>query len=164
MDTRRAVRLLKVALDSNILAYAEGVDDPDRQAIARVLIDQLAEDETLIPAQALGELYNVLLRKGKRTGADARKAITVWRDIFTVGPTTESAVLAAVDLATDHRLKIWDSIIISVAAETGCRLLLSEDMQDGFTWGGVTIVNPFAAQQHPLLASLLSEADDDGDE
>ena len=153
--------MLKVALDSNILAYAEGVDDPERQDAARGLINQLDEEATLIPAQALGELYNVLLRKGKLTRDAARKAVTLWRDIFLVGPTTETSLLASVDLATDHQLKIWDSIIISVAAEGGCRLLLSEDMQDGFTWRGVTVVNPFAEQLHPLLKSLL---DTDGDE
>jgi hypothetical protein len=31
----------------------------------------------------------------------------------------------------------------------------SEDLQEGFTWGGVTVVNPFAAAVHPLLAMML---------
>ena len=35
------------------------------------------------------------------------------------------------------------------------RLLLSEDLQDGFTWRGVTVANPFSASPHPLLAGLL---------
>jgi predicted nucleic acid-binding protein len=148
--------LLRVGLDTNVLAYAEGIDDPRRQMMACALITQLVEKDTVIPAQALGELYNVLLRKGNWSRDDARGAITIWRDIFTVGATTETAFLAAVDLATDHRLKIWDCVIISVAAENECRLLLSEDMQDGFTWRGVTVVNPFASAPHPLLAALLA--------
>lgn len=45
-------------------------------------------------------------------------------------------------------------MILSAAAEAGCRLLLSEDMQSGFTWAGTTIVDPFAAETHPLLATL----------
>jgi predicted nucleic acid-binding protein len=68
-------------------------------------------------------------------------------------------MVSAIDLAADHRLGVWDSVMISVASETGCRLLLSEDLQDGFTWHGVTVANPFAAPQHPLLGSLLSETD-----
>jgi hypothetical protein len=28
-------------------------------------------------------------------------------------------------------------------------------MHDGFTWGGVTVVNPFAEKPNPLLAALL---------
>ena len=50
--------------------------------------------------------------------------------------------------------------MISVAAESACRLLLSEDMQEGFTWRGVTIVNPFAENTHPLLAALLDASED----
>jgi predicted nucleic acid-binding protein len=133
--------LLKVALDTNILAYAEGVDDPARQLRARVLLERLDEDSVLIPAQVLVELYNVLCRKGRRTTPSAREAITFWRDIFVIGSTTEAAMLAAVDLAVDHRLTIWDSIVVAVAAENGCRILLSEDLQDGFTWRGLTIVD-----------------------
>ena len=54
-----------------------------------------------------------------------------------------------------HRFSIWDCVIVAVSANAGCDLLLSEDMQDGFAWGGLTIVNPFAASPHPLLRSLL---------
>jgi hypothetical protein len=32
---------------------------------------------------------------------------------------------------------------------------LSEDLQHGFTWGGVTIVNPFVSPRHELLDDLL---------
>ena len=41
--------------------------------------------------------------------------------------------------------------MLSAAGEARCRLLLSEDLQEGFTWGGVTVANPFAATPHPLL-------------
>jgi predicted nucleic acid-binding protein len=52
-------------------------------------------------------------------------------------------------------MPIWDALILAVAAENRCRLLLSEDFQAGFTWRGVTVVNPFAAQPSPLLKGLL---------
>jgi len=32
-----------------------------------------------------------------------------------------------------------DTVILAGAAQAGCRLLLSEDVQDGFTWRGVTV-------------------------
>lgn len=77
-----------------------------------------------------------------------RDAVAVWQNIFTVIPTTEAVLSRGMDLAADHRLAIWDAVILSAA---GCRLLLSEDMHDGFTWGGVTIVNPFAPSPNKLL-------------
>ena len=63
--------------------------------------------------------------------------------------------LAALDLAVDHRLQFWDALIVTVAAEARRRLLLSEDMPDGFLWRGVTVVIPFAEPLHPRLAALL---------
>jgi predicted nucleic acid-binding protein len=57
-------------------------------------------------------------------------------------------------LSAGRALDIWDSTIVAVAAETGCHLLLSEDLTEGFTWRGVTVANPFAAQLHPLLRAL----------
>ena len=47
-------------------------------------------------------------------------------------------------------------MILSAASNADCQILLSEDMQDGFTWGGVTIVNPFLEKPNPLLAALLN--------
>jgi predicted nucleic acid-binding protein len=56
------------------------------------------------------------------------------------------------DLSADHGLSIWDAVILSAAAAAGCRLLLSEDMHEGFTGSGVTVTDPFAAKTHELLA------------
>ena len=47
--------------------------------------------------------------------------------------------------------------MIAVAAENGCQLLLSEDVQDGFIWSGLTVANPFSAVPHPLLTAVLPE-------
>ena len=47
--------------------------------------------------------------------------------------------------------------MVVVTAEVGCRLLLSEYMQDGFSWRGVTVVNSFAAMRRPLLDALMGE-------
>jgi predicted nucleic acid-binding protein len=145
-----------VALDTNVLAYAEGVNDADRHAKALTLIAALPEGSVVVPVQVLGELFRVLTGKLKRSGADARAAILSWRDAMPILNTTDQALLAAMDLVADHGLQIWDALILAVAADGRCRLLLSEDLQDGFTWRGVTVVNPFADPPHPVLASLLA--------
>ena len=149
------------ALDTNILAYVEGVNGAARETASRELIAQLPEALGIVPLQALGELYNVLTRKAAWPADRAREAVLAWRDSFASMPTTTTAMLEALDLAADHRLSIWDSVMVCVAAESGCRLLLSEDMQNGFTWRGVTVINPFASPQHPLLASLLEVGADE---
>ena len=148
---------MRVALDTNVMAYAEGVDDDRMQAIAMELVLKLPSGSTILPIQTLGELFNVLVRKGGRSRDAARAAVLKWRDGFPVIETSAAIMLAATDLAVDHRLNISDSVILSAASQAGCRLLLSEDLQNGFTWNGVTVTNPFAASRHPLLEALITE-------
>jgi len=146
---------VRVALDTNILAYAEGVNGAPMKKAALELLQRLPEGTTFLPVQTLGELFSLLVRKAERPSAKARMAILSWRDTFPLIETSAEVILAALDLATDHRLSIWDSVILSAAAESGCRLLLSEDLQEGFTWKGVTVTNPFAVAKHALLTALL---------
>ena len=146
---------MRVALDTNVLAYAEGVNGAQMRKAALELVERLPEGTALLPVQTLGELFNLLVRKAKRSPARARKAILSWRDAFPLIETSAEVMLAAADLATDHQLSIWDSVVLSAAAESGCRLLLTEDMQEGFTWKGVTVTDPFATSKHELLAALL---------
>ena len=85
----------------------------------------------------------------------ARARILQWADSFEVTDSTWSAFQSAFDLTVDHGLQIWDALILAVTAENRCRILLTEDMQHGFTWRGVTVVNPYLIPSHPLLSSLL---------
>lgn len=149
---------MRIAVDTCVLAYAEGLGDEPRCAIAREVIAGLPLDSVLLPVQVLGELYRVLTGKAGRGAVDARDAILSWADAFAIGDSTWRSMASAVDLAADHGLRIWDALILAVASEQKCRLLLSEDFQNGFTWQGVTVVNPFLSEQHPLLtASLQAE-------
>ncbi len=145
---------MRVALDTNVLAYAEGVGDEIRRDASLALIKRLPEGSVLLPAQTLGELYRVLTGKAHRDPVAARDSILGWADGFEVADSTWVAFQSAMDLAAGHRLQIWDALILSVAAENHCRLLLSEDMQHGFTWQGVTVVNPYGPVSHPLLPAI----------
>jgi len=150
---------MKIALDTNVLAYAEGVNDAARRATALDIVARLPQDAIVVPVQALGELFIVLVRKAGRDATFARDAVLGWRDAFSLIETSPAVLLAAMDLAADHELAIWDAIILAAAAQAGCRLLLSEDLHDGFTWNGVTVTNPFAASRHALLDAMLADAD-----
>jgi predicted nucleic acid-binding protein len=146
---------MRVALDTNILAYAEGVNGAPKKKSALEIIEQLPPDSTFLPVQVLGELFHVLVRKAGRPLERARAAILSWQDAFPLIETSPAIMIAATDLAVQHRLSIWDAVIFSAAAAAGCRLLLSEDLHPGFTWNGVTVANPFASVKHELLAALL---------
>lgn len=151
---------MRIALDTNVLAYAEGINGVESRDAALALIRRIPQEAAVVPVQVLGELFNVLVRKGGKSRSEARDALLSWRDAFPVVETSPEVILAAVDLATDHQLGIWDAVILSAASQSGCRLLLSEDLQEGFTWAGVTVVNPFSTPQHALLRALLVEDDE----
>jgi predicted nucleic acid-binding protein len=146
---------MKIALDTNILASAEGANGTVMRDKSLGLIQRLPPDAILLPVQALGELFNVLVRKAKRRPSRARAAVLSWRDAYPVIETSARVMVNAMDLASDHGLTIWDSVVLAAAAEAECRLILSKDLQDGFTWHGVTVSNPFAPTLHPMLAALL---------
>jgi len=146
---------IRIALDSNVLAYAEGCGDAKRCRVARDLVDRLPPDAVVVPAQVLGELFRVLTGKLKIKPQQAKFAVQSWADAFEVADSTWSSMQAALDLAADHELQIWDALIMSVAADQHCRLLLSEDLQHGFTWRGVTVVNPFVNEPTGLLDTLI---------
>lgn len=147
---------MRAALDTNILAYAEGVGDKERCDRARQLVAELPVERVVLPAQVTGELYRVLTKRVGFAASEARDAILGWSDSFEVADSTWSAFQSAIDLATNHQLQIWDALILCVAAENHCRLLLSEDFQQGFVWRGVSVLNPLAKSPDPLLARFLN--------
>ena len=145
---------MRVALDTNVLAYAEGLGDERRCGAAVQLIERLPSDQVVVPAQVLGELSRVLTGKAGRSTIQSRTAVLGWADSFEVADSTWFAFQAALDLVVDHQIPMWDALILAAAAENHCRLLLSEDFQDGFVWHGVTVVDPFAAEPSPMLTRL----------
>lgn len=147
---------MQLAADTNLLVYAEGLDDPGRRKQAVSLLSTLSTSGQLrIPTQALGELFRVLRRKAKRSAADCHAAVLFWAGTAEIDATSRTAFDDALTLASLHGFDIWDAVILAVSAEAGCDVLLSEDANPGFVWGRCTIVNPFAMPRHPLLALAL---------
>lgn len=151
--------MTRVALDSNILAYLAGVsraaEDDGKIARVRALIAQLGKSVSFVaPAQALGELFVVLRRSGA-SAEDAREVLHAFADAFGTSASEGRTALSATDLVVDHKLQFWDALIVTAAADAGCSLFLSEDMQHGFVARGLTIVNPLATTLHPKLAAWL---------
>jgi predicted nucleic acid-binding protein len=151
---------MKVGLDSNVLIYAEALNGADRQVAAHAVLNLLrrANAQIVIPAQVLGETFAVLVRKGGLTRPAARDVVSQWRAIGVCPATTDAAMLSATTLAAEHQLGIWDSVILAVSASARCELLLSQDMQDGFSWSGVSVLNPFHSLGAERLQARLEES------
>jgi predicted nucleic acid-binding protein len=147
--------LIRVALDSNFLIYAAGIErsasDAAKVATIKQILGRLPSvAEIVVSTQALGETYNVALKAGYSREV-AQTIIERYAERLEIHAPTAAAFAGAVQLATAHQLQIWDSIILASAGASQCSVLLSEDMQDGFTWRGVTILNPLGERAEQVL-------------
>jgi len=146
---------MRAALDTNLLVYAEGFGDETRVSATRRLLAQLSDADLVVPLQCLGELFRVLTGKAGRPPRQAQEAVLSWMDAFPVLESNAAAWRGAMDLCVTHQLASWDALVLNVAAEAGARLLLTEDLNPGFSWRGVRVVNPLIAPADPLLSQLL---------
>ena len=53
------------------------------------------------------------------------------------------AIREAAKLKADRQLSFWDSLILVAARRSDAKRIYTEDLQDGQTILGVTVMNPF---------------------
>ena len=132
-------------VDSNVLVYAFDPSAEARHASARRLLEGLWERETgCLSVQVLQEFFVTVTRKVPRplsidAAADRIRELAVWK-VF--APTADD-VLVAIAIQQKARLSFWDAMVIHAAAESGCDVLWTEDLNDGQVLRGVRIRNPF---------------------
>jgi predicted nucleic acid-binding protein len=130
-------------LDTNVLVYADAVDEPARQRRAiDVIMQHRANGEAVLCTQVLQEYVNVALRKLGLPGPLIRERLAFYTR-FEVATTTPDLIAGALDLHVLHGLSLYDALIVQAAMASGCQRVLTEDMQHGARFGGVQIVNPF---------------------
>ncbi len=147
---------IRFTLDTNVLVYAvdHAAGERHRQAVA--LIRRLPGRDCVLTLQSLAELFRTLT--GAKYGIEPARATDIvqqWRDVLPIVAADAVCLTDAMDAVTHHRWSFWDAMIWATAKRHGCRLLLSEDGQEGRTLGGVTIVNPFTESPQPLLDDAL---------
>jgi len=146
---------LTFTLDTNILVYAVDVDIGDKHAIALDIVERAFDADGVLTLQCLGEFFHVATRKGR---LDAKSAAILVKRFCAVFPVVDANVTTldqAMDGVSRHGLAFWDAMLWATARDAGCRLILSEDFQDGQTLEGVTFLNPFAARNRVLVERAL---------
>jgi predicted nucleic acid-binding protein len=132
---------VRAFFDTNVLVYS--FLDLEKRERA---LDTLSMGG-IISVQVLNEFTHVAHKKRRRPWPDIETAISVIRmqfpEILSITPGTH---LSALIIARDHSFSFYDALIVASALEAGCDPLYSEDLQDGRSISGLTIVNPFARQ------------------
>jgi predicted nucleic acid-binding protein len=146
---------MRIALDTNVILYAEGLNDSGRRDLAHRLIAAIGPSNLVIPIQALGETLSRLTKGAHMTKADAALRVAPWFHSLRTQDTNRSVFDGASELVSKHMFQTWDAVILAAAWAGGASLLLSEDMQDGFRWRETVIANPFTPDPHPIIQMLL---------
>lgn len=143
---------MRAFFDSNIAVYAFADDMDFRKPMAMALLaSHGAEVELVVSTQVLLETYNVLVRKKRLLPQRALAYVRLLKNYEVISPSADAA-LAAVTLAAEHSLPIYDAFIVQAALQGGCDTLYSEDLQAGRRFGPLTVVNPFAVRASPPAA------------
>lgn len=131
-------------LDTNILVYAFEKDIPVKREIALSLIKP--EKPWQISWQVVQEFSSVALHKFK-VPLDADYLTDFSTEILwphcTVFPSPQIHRIA-IQLHRDTQYRFYDCLIVAAALESGAKILYSEDLQNGRSFGEMKIVNPFA--------------------
>ena len=147
--------MIRVALDSNILIYAELEPDSEKGARSTELILRAARDG-VIPVQVLGEYLRFIQRRVPAVFEEAIRQVSVYQAAFLTPPTTVDVIDTACALAHAHRMQLWDCVVCAASAHAGAKVLLTEDMQDGRILDGLRLINPFAPANTRAIDAVLT--------
>jgi len=129
-------------LDSNILLYLLSADAAKADRTERLL---KVRPMLIISVQVLNEVTHVCRRKLGMAWDEIDLFWKAVRRVCKVEPVTEAVHDCARSMAQRYQLSFYDACIAAAALTAGCRVLFSEDMQDGqIMEGTLTIRNPFS--------------------
>jgi predicted nucleic acid-binding protein len=138
----------RVFVDSNVWVYAVDEDEPVKRARAREVLSQAQPDTLVTSAQVLGEFYTTVTHKLARpVAADVAADMVERMAKLPVVAIDADRVQEAVAGSRFWQLSYWDALIVATARSAGCDRLLTEDLAEGATYGGVRVENPFSERR-----------------
>lgn len=131
-----------VFLDTNILIYAAlgSADEPAKYERALELLTRRFGTS----GQVLAEFYVNAQRKGARPLTPEKAQEWVLRlSKKPFQPIDYRVVRSGIENAQRYQISYWDGAIIAAAERLGSKILYSENLNHGQTYGSVRVENPF---------------------
>jgi predicted nucleic acid-binding protein len=131
-------------VDTNILLYAVSRDPGEAHKAERAR-GILAERDLALSVQVLQEFYVQATRASRPDALDHEQTAKLVESFlrFPVADITTRVMLAALETRHRFRISYWDAAILEAARALGCETVLSEDLNDGQDYAGVSVRNPF---------------------
>lgn len=147
---------MRFTLDTNILVYAIDRTAGERHDKALDIIGRCSGRDVVLTLQSLGEFFRAATVRHRVPARQAAEVVQEWRDAFPVVVADGICLVDAMEAVAVHSFSFWDAMLWATAKRHGCRLVISEDGQNGRTLGGVTIADPFTAEPVPLLREAFA--------
>ena len=147
-----------ITADTNVFVYLWDAAAPNKQTTAQAVLAYVGAQGGSVGLQVVGELQNILRRKLRRPPVQAAAAARLLIRFFSNFRATEANADESLTLMERGVLSYWDALLVTAARDAGCRIVFSEDMQDGARFGALEIVNPFGpgGGPSPRLQALLT--------
>jgi predicted nucleic acid-binding protein len=140
-----------VFVDTNVLLYVFDGANQVKHAAARNWVDHLWSSGCgRLSWQVLNECYENAVRKIGAPPRLVRAAVETYAD-WGMAQFSLPMLQRAWYWTDRAGLRYWDALILAAAEATGCRYLLSEDFQEGRSYGSVHVINPFHADPAAFL-------------
>jgi predicted nucleic acid-binding protein len=132
-------------VDTNVLVYAHDESAGGKRDQARALVGQLWESrDGCLSVQVLQEFFVTVTRKiAKPLNTEAAREIVADYARWYLHVPAADDVLAAIGIHQRAGISFWDAMIVRSAAEIGCGVLYSEDLNAGQEYSGIRVENPF---------------------
>ncbi len=131
-------------LDTNVLVYLFDGDEPEKKAIA----ESIFREHTAIrfSTQVLEEFYVTVTRKlGRPMHPEQALAAVEQFQNYPVSVISSNVVTKGIRRSIDSKISFWEALIVETALAAGAKVLVTEDLQDGWKIGAMHIWNPFKA-------------------
>lgn len=132
-------------LDTNVLVYAFSNAGRDA-AKARIAREWINREDWGVTVQVLQEFYVNAIRTPHSLGHD--EAVAMIEEIASSRPVIGSDLALmrlALQIKRRYGIAYWDAAVVAGARRMGAAVLVSEDFSHGRDYGGVRVLNPFAA-------------------
>ena len=148
MDHTLATSLMndRFFLDTNIFIYEVSSNDPSKEVVATRLVRHALESgKGIISFQVVQEFFSVAFRRftPPMSLPEAEQVLALTLRPLLAVHSSYSLYAQALDLTRHYSISWYDSLIVAAAIESDCRILYSEDLQHGQSFGNLTVKNPF---------------------
>ena len=136
----------KQFFDTNILVYTFDLEAPEKARRAEDLIYRALASGTGMISYQVAQEFVAVARRRFQTTLSFEEIERYWeRTLRPLLMVHSSPALFgwALNLWRTHQLSWYDSLIVAAAMQGGCKILYSEDLQDGRRFGDLLIENPF---------------------